>query len=217
MTTPEKTPTAILAEYMARARTADLPDAVAERGKHHILDTLAAMVSGTTLPVGRMATKYVGLQGGGNDATVAGLKNLQNGVFAALANGMLAHADETDDSHAAAGMHPGCAIIPAALAMAEKNRRFGLVVPDASRSGGDDVDVEPVLAALRGCHSPPVVERVDPGSGAALSQAMLRLKLDGVTTVLPYLSAKTVAGLVMPASEPSRVRVSERSARLSLS
>jgi 2-methylcitrate dehydratase PrpD len=83
------------------------------------------MASGTTLPVGRMAMKYVSLQGGGNDATVAGLERLQNGVFAALANGMLAHADETDDSHAAAGMHPGCAIIPAALAMAEKNRKSG--------------------------------------------------------------------------------------------
>jgi 2-methylcitrate dehydratase PrpD len=125
MTTPEKTPTALLAEYMVRARTADLPEAVAERGKHHILDTLAAMVSGATLPVGRMAMKYIDLQGGGADATVAGHKGLHNGVFAALANGMLAHADETDDSHAAAGMHPGCAIVPAALAMAEKNRRSG--------------------------------------------------------------------------------------------
>lgn len=125
MTTPEKTPTGLLAEYMVRARTADLPETVAERGKHHILDTLAAMVSGATLPVGRMAMKYVDLQGGGADATVAGHRGRHNGVFAALANGMLAHADETDDSHAAAGMHPGCAIVPAALAMAEKNRRSG--------------------------------------------------------------------------------------------
>mgnify|MGYP006140536207 CR=1 FL=1 len=35
---------------------------------------------------------------------------------AALVNGTLAHADETDDSHAAAGMHPGCAILPPAFA-----------------------------------------------------------------------------------------------------
>ncbi len=125
--TPEanKTPTAALAEYMVGARTAELPDDVAARGKHHILDTFAAMVSGTTLPVGRMAMKYAALQGGGTGSTVIGLDGLHNGVFAALANGMLAHADETDDSHAAAGMHPGCAIVPAALAMAEKNRKSG--------------------------------------------------------------------------------------------
>ena len=38
---------------------------------------------------------------------------------AALANGMLAHSDETDDSHAPSQTHPGCGIVAAALAMAE--------------------------------------------------------------------------------------------------
>jgi 2-methylcitrate dehydratase PrpD len=125
MTAPKQTPTAALAEYMVRARTADLPDEVALRAKHHILDTIAAMVSGTTLPVGKMALKYAALQGPGSDASVVGLEGSRNGIVAALANGMLAHADETDDSHAAAGMHPGCAILPAALAMAEKNGKSG--------------------------------------------------------------------------------------------
>ncbi len=117
--------TIALAEYMVRARTAALPDEVATRAKHHILDTLAAMVSGTTLPVGKMAMKYATLQGAGGDATIIGLKGRYNSVVAALANGMLAHADETDDSHAPAGMHPGCAILPPALAMAEKNGKSG--------------------------------------------------------------------------------------------
>ena len=38
-----------------------------------------------------------------------------------MANGILAHSDETDDSHAPSGTHPGCAVVPAALAMGEKN------------------------------------------------------------------------------------------------
>ena len=38
---------------------------------------------------------------------------------------MLAHADETDDSHAASLTHPGCGIIPAALAVAEMYQRSG--------------------------------------------------------------------------------------------
>jgi len=33
---------------------------------------------------------------------------------------MLAHADETDDSHAPSQSHPGCAVVPAALAAAEQ-------------------------------------------------------------------------------------------------
>jgi 2-methylcitrate dehydratase PrpD len=38
---------------------------------------------------------------------------------AALANAMLAHSDETDDSHAPSLSHPGCAVVPAALAAGE--------------------------------------------------------------------------------------------------
>ena len=40
-------------------------------------------------------------------------------IEAALANGVLAHADETDDSHAPSLSHPGCAVVPAALAVGE--------------------------------------------------------------------------------------------------
>jgi 2-methylcitrate dehydratase PrpD len=39
---------------------------------------------------------------------------------AAIVNGMLGHANETDDTNNDAGMHPGCAILPAALAMGER-------------------------------------------------------------------------------------------------
>ncbi len=38
-------------------------------------------------------------------------------------NGMLAHADETDDSHAPSHSHPGCSIVPSALASGEQ---FGI-------------------------------------------------------------------------------------------
>ena len=44
-------------------------------------------------------------------------------IEAALANGVLAQADETDDSHAASLSHPGCAVVPAALAAGE---RYGI-------------------------------------------------------------------------------------------
>ncbi len=40
-----------------------------------------------------------------------------------MANGMLAHSDETDDSHAPSHSHPGCAVVPAALAAGEQ---FGI-------------------------------------------------------------------------------------------
>jgi 2-methylcitrate dehydratase PrpD len=54
-----------------------------------------------------------------------------------LANGMLAHADETDDSHAPSLTHPGCGVVPAALAMAERGRRSGATLLRAVALGYD--------------------------------------------------------------------------------
>ena len=44
-----------LSSYMAAAKDRPLPPEVAEKAKHHILDTFAAMVSGSELPPGRVA------------------------------------------------------------------------------------------------------------------------------------------------------------------
>ncbi|MBI4203726.1 MAG: MmgE/PrpD family protein [Betaproteobacteria bacterium] len=114
-----------LAMYMSRALRKPLPKPVVEKTKHHVLDTIAAMVSGSRLLPGRKAISYVKTLGGTKEACVIGSKLVTTAQHAALANGMLAHADETDDSHAASLTHPGCAIVPAALAMAEREKRNG--------------------------------------------------------------------------------------------
>src|SRR5712671_163863 len=89
-----------LAAYIAASPLKPLPKPVVEVTKHHVLDTIAAMVSGAKLLPGRMAISYVKSSRGRREATVVGSKLVTDAVNAALANGMLAHADETDDSHA---------------------------------------------------------------------------------------------------------------------
>jgi hypothetical protein len=86
-----------LSIYIAAARRRPLPTAVIEKTKHHILDTLAAMISGSRLTPGKKAISYVKTLGGAKEAAVIGSKIVTTAVNAALANGMLAHADETDD------------------------------------------------------------------------------------------------------------------------
>jgi 2-methylcitrate dehydratase PrpD len=108
---------------MAAAGTRGLPEDVIESAKLHLLDTLASMISGSALPPGIAALRYARSNAGPQVATIAGSNILCGPVDAALANGMLAHADETDDSHAPSQSHPGCAVIPAALAVGEK---FGI-------------------------------------------------------------------------------------------
>lgn len=88
-----------LSAYMCEARNRALPEPVLEKTKHHILDTIAAMVSGAELPPGRAAIEFARGYGGKAVATVAASHIACGPIEAALANGVLAHADETDDSH----------------------------------------------------------------------------------------------------------------------
>src|SRR5688572_19851030 len=110
---------ATLSSYMAGAKDRALPPAVVEKAKHHILDTFAAMVSGSELPPGRAALALARAQAGRPVATVVGSTVVTGPIDAALVNGVLAHSDETDDSHGASQSHPGASIVPSALALGE--------------------------------------------------------------------------------------------------
>ena len=112
-----------MADYMLAARRVKLPDEVIQKGKSHILDTLAAIVSGSTLQAGKFGLQHARVQGGKEECAVLGSNLRTTPISAAFANGMSAHADETDDSNSQ--LHPGCAIVPAALAVAEAQNRGG--------------------------------------------------------------------------------------------
>jgi len=126
-----------LSAYIAQALHKALPSPVVEKTKHHLLDTIAAMLSGSRLLPGKEAISFVRSLGGAKEACVTGSRIVTTAANAALANGMLAHADETDDSHAASLTHPGCGIVPAALAMAERERRNGTALLRAVALGYD--------------------------------------------------------------------------------
>jgi 2-methylcitrate dehydratase PrpD len=136
---------ATLSVYMSTAGTRALPAEAAEHAKHHLLDTLASMVSGSELLPGQAALRYIRSHAGKGAATIAGSPLTASPVDAALANGVMAHADETDDSHNTSRSHPGCATVPAALAAGEE---FGI---DGARflravTLGYDVGTRVVLA-----------------------------------------------------------------------
>jgi 2-methylcitrate dehydratase PrpD len=110
---------AALSRYMAAAKDRPLPPEVAEKAKHHILDTFAAIVSGSELPPGHAALALARAQAGRPVATVVGSNVVTGPIDAALVNGVMAHADETDDSHGPSQSHPGASIVPAAFALGE--------------------------------------------------------------------------------------------------
>ncbi len=185
-----------LARYMVEARSRSLPPNVALEGKHRILDTLGAMVSGSRLKPGEMAIRYVRGQGGVPEASILTTDIKTSAVNAAMANAMLAHADETDDVELVTKTHPGSSAVAAALAMAEREGSSGMDLLRAVTLGYD-VCCRFLMALgpdlVRGSH------RSAEGTGATFSSvaaaaSLARLDETGMRYALSY-AAQQVSGL----------------------
>jgi 2-methylcitrate dehydratase PrpD len=143
-------PSALMARlsgYMSAAADRPLPAEVIEKTKHIILDTFAAMISGSELPPGKFAIQFARAYGGEKIATVAGSNVACGPIEAALANGMLAHSDETDDTHPPSQSHPGASVVPSALAAGEK---FGVDGTRFLRSVALGYDIGPRVTITLG-------------------------------------------------------------------
>ena len=129
----------VMAGYIARGRSLQLPEEVEWRAKQHFLDSVAAVVSGSARPAGKAGLAWldVAFPGAVGACSVLGSTRKAPALAAALANGMSAHADETDDSHAPSLSHPGCSVAPAILAAAEEVGASGAEVIRALVVGYD--------------------------------------------------------------------------------
>ena len=185
-----------LSTYVAAAGKRKLPAGVLEATKHHVLDTLAAAISGSRLLPGKAAIAFARSQGGTKQCTVIGSRILTNPITAALANGMLAHADETDDSHAASMTHPGCGIVSGALAMAELEGSDGMSFLRAVTLGYDvSSRMGRALHAARFRNLGHSVHCIAPTFGTAAAGAVLaRMDARQVRHVLSY-AAQQASGL----------------------
>jgi 2-methylcitrate dehydratase PrpD len=188
--------TARLARYMVQARERELPPEVAREARHRILDTLAAMVSGAHLKPGELAIEFARAQGGTAEASVLTTDIKTSAITAALVNGMFGHADETDDFEPVTKAHPGCSVVPAALAMAEREGRSGAELLNAVALGYD-VCCRFLMALgadhVRATHRS--AEGTSSTFGAAAAAASLaRLDEKGMRHALSY-AAQQVSGI----------------------
>jgi 2-methylcitrate dehydratase PrpD len=120
--------TRTLAEFVARLRYEDLPQAVVEQACRIVIDTVGCALSAWTEDPekSRIALEIARLYGSDQGASVigvAGVKALP--AFAALANGILANAADNDDTHKRALLHTGSVVVPPALALAQTERLSG--------------------------------------------------------------------------------------------
>src|SRR5437667_7816777 len=195
-----------LSAYIAGALRRPLPPAVQEKTKHHLLDTFAAMLSGSRLPPGKKAISFAKTSGGAKEACVVGSRIVTAAANAALANGMLGHADETDDSHAPSQTHPGCGVVAAAFAMAERERAGGTALLRAVALGYDvccrlTQSLNEVQFRAAG-HS---ARRVGPTFGAAAAAgALAGLDEGGARHLLSY-AAQQASGVSCWMRDPEHI------------
>ncbi len=112
-----------LSEFVASLRFEQLPETTVNRAKELILDLLGSIIragsesDSTPSLLGALAT--MGLDTAG-PSKVPGLERRYAPAVAALANGMLGHSLDFDDTHADSSLHPSAPVVPAALAVGEQ-------------------------------------------------------------------------------------------------
>lgn len=102
----------------------DLPTDVIKRAKQCLLDQFGVQIRGATLPQVQSVRQLVDAMGGAPESTVAFYGSRTSAPYAAYVNGTFGHSCEFDDSHFHCG-HPGVCVIPAALAVAERQHSSG--------------------------------------------------------------------------------------------
>lgn len=111
--------------YIADARTAQIPAAVRERARLHILDTLASIVACHSLEASQLGRKYARAMSNGGGSPVFASKATAGPIDAVFSNAMTAHAAEINDFIPSAYVQPGPSIVSAAMELARSERRSG--------------------------------------------------------------------------------------------
>lgn len=117
--------TARLADLVRELRFEALPADAVESAKHCLLDWLGCTLAGSREPLAGILMREVAASDRTEEATVIGQQRRASALTAALLNGATSHALDFDDTHSSMGGHPSVPVVPAALALAERERRSG--------------------------------------------------------------------------------------------
>jgi 2-methylcitrate dehydratase PrpD len=145
-----------LAAFAVGLRFAEIPADVAEAAKLHILDTFGCGLAAHRLGLATAGRELVREQGGNAEASVIGLGEPLPAGSAALANGMLCHGLDYDDTHTDSVCHVSAVMAPAAVAAAEARAAGGRELLAAFTAGAEIVTrigmAAPAVFHRRGFH-----------------------------------------------------------------
>jgi 2-methylcitrate dehydratase PrpD len=144
---PAANATAALIEFVSGLRFDDLDAEVRHCARRHLLDTVGVMISGAAGDVATRAEAVLVTVRGGGATPVPGRTRRADLLDAAFLGGTAAHGLELDDGYRQGSVHPGSAVVPAALAVGFQMAASGKAVIEAMTAG-----YETVIALARACH-----------------------------------------------------------------
>ena len=121
----EEGATARLANFLAPIRFSDLPPETIESAKIFVLDLIGCALGAMRTEEVRIAAEVTQLLGGTPESSAIGLGFKTSCQNAAFLNGISSHVIELDDTHRSSITHVGAGVIPAALAIAERDKADG--------------------------------------------------------------------------------------------
>lgn len=128
-----------LAEFIFAMDYKTLSTEVIHQAKRCILDFFGVALAGSNVGLAPVITDIMCGVGGKEEATIIGDGRKIPVLHAALVNGVRGHTLDMDDGHRYASCHPGGVVIPAALAMAEKEDVSGNELIESIVVGYDTV------------------------------------------------------------------------------
>lgn len=108
-----------IARFAAGLRLEDVPEAVRQRARLHILDALGLGLAASGQDFAEAAVAGAAALGGSGECSVIGRTERLPLRDAAMVNGVLVHGLDFDDTHLASIIHPTCTALPAVLALGE--------------------------------------------------------------------------------------------------
>jgi len=184
-----------LAEYVLALDAAALGSAVSDKVGLCLLDLVSCCASARALPWSRRAADWAEAQGARPDCTVVANALRTAAAEAAFANAVAGHGLIREDMHVASGCHIGVAVLPAALAIAEREGAGGAEFACAAAAGYE------VMARLgRAVIGPRFVQTfrptgvVGPVGAAVAAGRLLGLDEEGLSNAIG-LAANFASGL----------------------
>ncbi|HUG36895.1 MAG TPA: MmgE/PrpD family protein [Candidatus Limnocylindrales bacterium] len=185
--------TRALARFVADTTFADLPRGLVENCKLTVLDALGAGFVGAVQPWAQRIVSVVRAQGGAPEASVIHQDWRTDAARAALANGVLIGAFECEPL---TGSHAAGTVLPAALAVAQRERLGGAAFLTAMALGfevsGRLAHAATGLETARGFHNP---SAHGPFGAAAAVAKLYALDADRITSALG-IAGSSSAGLL---------------------